>query len=82
VTTVSPGKVRLLRPIADREPGEDMDEERVGIELIVSVIAWFAVVLLAFFFVGAVVGVIAILLGALLFIWWLVRAIRAPEKGQ
>jgi hypothetical protein len=59
-----------------------MDEERVGIELIVSVIGWFAVVLLAFFFVGAVVGVIAILLGALLFIWWLVRAIRAPEKGQ
>ena len=59
-----------------------MDEERIGIELIVSVIAWFAVVLLAFFFVGAVVGVIAILLGALLFIWWLVRAIRAPEKGE
>ncbi len=59
-----------------------MDEERVGIELIVSVIAWFAVVLLAFFFVGAVVGVIAILLGAVLFIWWLVRAIRAPEKRQ
>jgi Flp pilus assembly protein TadB len=59
-----------------------MDEERVGIELIVSVIAWFAVVLLAWFFVGAVAGVIAILLGALLFMWWLVRAIRAPEKGQ
>ena len=59
-----------------------MDEERVGIEVIVSVIAWFAVVLLAFFFVGAVVGVIAILLGAVLFIWWLVRAIRAPEKRQ
>jgi hypothetical protein len=59
-----------------------MDEERVGIELIVSVIAWFAVVLLAFFFVGAVVGVIAILLGALLFIWSLARAIRAPEEGQ
>jgi hypothetical protein len=46
------------------------------------VIAWFAVVLLAFFFVGAVAGVIAILLGALLFIWWLVRAIRTPEKRQ
>jgi Flp pilus assembly protein TadB len=59
-----------------------MDEERVGIELIVSVIAWFAVVLLAWFFVGAVLGVIAILLGALLFIWWLVRAIRAPEEGE
>jgi|Tabmets5t2r1_1033131.scaffolds.fasta_scaffold56539_2 hypothetical protein len=59
-----------------------MDEERVGIELIVSLIAWFAVVLLAFFFVGVVVGVIAILLGALLFMWWLVRAIQAPEQGQ
>jgi hypothetical protein len=59
-----------------------MDEERVGIELIVSVMAWFAVVLLAFFFVGAVVGVIAIVLGALLFVWWLARIIRTPEKGQ
>jgi hypothetical protein len=59
-----------------------MDEERVGIELIVSLIAWFAVVLLAFFFVGVVVGVFAILLGALLFMWWLVSAIRAPEQGQ
>jgi len=30
-----------------------MDEERIGIELIVSVIVWFALVLVAFFFVGA-----------------------------
>jgi Flp pilus assembly protein TadB len=59
-----------------------MDEERVGIELIISVIAWFAVVLLAFFFVGAVVGVAVIVLGALLFLWWLARSIRAPEQGQ
>jgi hypothetical protein len=58
-----------------------MNEERVGIELIVSVIAWFAIVLLAFFFVGAVVGVIAIVLGALLFVLWLARIIRSPEKG-
>jgi hypothetical protein len=59
-----------------------MDEERVGIELIISVIAWFAVVLLAFFFVGAVVGVTVVVLGALLFLWWLARMIRAPEQGQ
>lgn len=59
-----------------------MDEERVGIELIVSVIVWFAVALLAFFFVGAVVGVIALVLGALLFGWWLARMIRTPEKEQ
>jgi Flp pilus assembly protein TadB len=59
-----------------------MDEERVGIELIISVIAWFAVVLLAFFFVGAVVGVTVVVLGALLFLWWLARMIQAPEQGQ
>jgi hypothetical protein len=59
-----------------------MDEERVGIELIISVITWFAVVLLAFFFVGAVVGVTVIVLGALLFLWWLARMIGAPEQGQ
>jgi hypothetical protein len=58
-----------------------VNEERLGVELTVSVIAWFAVVLLAFFFVGAVVGVIAIMLGALLFIWWLARIVRSPEKG-
>jgi Flp pilus assembly protein TadB len=59
-----------------------MDEERVGIELIIAVIAWFALVLLAFFFVGAVVGVIAIVLGALLFIWWLARMMQAPEREK
>jgi hypothetical protein len=59
-----------------------MDEERVGIALIISVIAWFAVVLLAFFFVGAVVGVTVVVLGALLFLWWLARMIQAPEQGQ
>jgi hypothetical protein len=59
-----------------------MNEERVGIELILSVIAWFALVLLAFFFVGAVVGVIVIVLGVLLFVWWLARIIRAPEESR
>lgn len=53
-----------------------MNEERVGIELIVSVVVWFLLVLLAFAFVGAVVGLIVILLGCLLFAWWLVTIIR------
>ena len=38
-----------------------MNAERVGIEVIVSVITWFALVLVAFFFVGPVVGILAIL---------------------
>jgi hypothetical protein len=60
-----------------------MDEERIGIELIVSVAAWFLVVLGTFFFVGAVVGIIALLVG--LFVWWFVRLIRGsdvPSAGQ
>ena len=56
-----------------------MNEERVGIELILAVIVWFALVLVAFFFVGVVVGLVVIVVGALLFIWWLVRVIRAPD---
>ncbi len=42
-----------------------MNAERVGIELIVSVIAWFALVLVAFFFVGPVVGIITIIEGGI-----------------
>jgi hypothetical protein len=57
-----------------------MDEERIGIELIVSVVAWFLVVLAAFFFVGAVVGIIATLVGACLFGWWFVRLIRGSDE--
>ena len=56
-----------------------MDEERVGIELILAVIVWFALVLVAFFFVGVVVGIAVIVVGAFLFVWWLVRIIRAPD---
>jgi hypothetical protein len=57
-----------------------MNEERVGIELIVSVTVWFLAVLAAFFFVGAVVGIIVILVGVCLFGWWLVSVIR--KAGQ
>jgi hypothetical protein len=43
-------------------------------------VAWFLVVLAAFFFVGAVVGIIAILVGACLFGWWFVRLIRGSDE--
>jgi hypothetical protein len=53
-----------------------MDEERVGIELIIAVTVWFLAVLAAFFFVGPVVGIIVILVGVGLFAWWLISVIR------
>jgi hypothetical protein len=56
-----------------------MSAERVGIELILSVIAWFALVLVAFFFVGPVVGIITIIAGGILFGVWLARLIRSPD---
>jgi hypothetical protein len=59
---------------------DTMDEERVGIELIVAVTVWFLAVLAAFFFVGAVVGIIVILVGVGLFAWWLVGVIRRSER--
>ena len=37
-----------------------MDEERLGLEVIVATILWFLLVLVAFFFVGAWAGVIAL----------------------
>ena len=55
-----------------------MDEERVGIEFILAVIVWFAAVLLAFFFVGILVGFLVIFAGAGLLAWWLVTIIRPP----
>lgn len=58
----------------------DMNEELVGIELIVAMAMWFLVVLAAFFFVGAVVGIVAILVGVCLIGLWLVRLIRGSEE--
>jgi hypothetical protein len=57
-----------------------MDEERVGIERIVAVTVWFLAVLAAFFFVGAVVGIVVILVGVGLLAWWLVSVIRGSER--
>jgi hypothetical protein len=56
-----------------------MNEERTALQLMVAVIAWFALVLVAFFFVDAFFGLAVIVLGALAFGWWLVRIMRSPE---
>jgi hypothetical protein len=55
-----------------------MSNELIGIELIVAVTVWFLAVLAAFFFVGPVVGIVAILIGVALFGWWLASVIRKP----
>ena len=61
-----------------------MNEERTAIGLIVSALIWLVAIVVSFFFVGAVVGIVVILAGACLFGWWLARVIRSepPEPGS
>jgi hypothetical protein len=66
--------------VANRD--QAIDGERLGVEVIVSVSLWFLVTLAAFFFVGAVVGIIAILVGVGLFGWWLARLIRSNDVSE
>jgi hypothetical protein len=58
-----------------------MNEERTAIQMMVAVIAWFAIVLVAFFFIGALIGLAVIVLGALAFGWWLARIMRSPDQA-
>jgi hypothetical protein len=80
--------IRQIHPVGVTTSGRAratlgaMNEERIGIALILSVIVWFAIVLVAFFFVGAVVGVLAIAVGIVVFIWWLARIIRSPGADE
>jgi hypothetical protein len=57
-----------------------MDGERIGVELIVATAVWFLAVLAAFFFVGPVIGIIAIVVGLGLLGWWLVSVIRSSDQ--
>jgi len=57
-----------------------MSEERIAIQMIVSVCFWLAAVVAAFWLIGAMVGIIVILIGLGLFGWWLARVIRS-EPG-
>jgi hypothetical protein len=56
-----------------------MDSDLIGIRLTAALGLWFLAVLVAFFFIGAVVGIVVILVGVIGFGWWLVRAIRNAE---
>ena len=58
------------------EPQPEMNEERITIVLVLSVVTWIVAVVLAFYLVGAVTGIVVILAGVSLFIWWLARLIR------
>jgi hypothetical protein len=57
-----------------------MNGERIGVELIVATAVWFLAVLAAFFFVGPVIGIIAIVVGLGLLGWWLVSVIRSSDQ--
>jgi hypothetical protein len=57
-----------------------MPSDLIGAKLAAAGGVWFLAVLGAFFFVGPVVGIVAILLGVVLFGWWAVDAIRKAEQ--
>jgi hypothetical protein len=57
-----------------------MDSDLIGARLAAALGVWFLAVLAALFFVGPVVGIVVILLGVVLFGWWLVDAIRRAEQ--
>jgi len=55
------------------------DSDLIGVEFTAAVGLWILAVLAAFFFVGPVVGIIAILVGIAAFGSWLVRTIGRSE---
>jgi Flp pilus assembly protein TadB len=65
----------------DRPPSGSTREmsDLVGIELTLALAVWFIATLACFFFVGAVVGVIVLVAGVLVFGWALVSAVRRAE---
>ena len=59
-----------------------MNEERIAIVMIVAVMLWLGAVILSFWYIGAGVGIIVILLGLGLFAWWLARVIRSKPEAS
>lgn len=57
-----------------------MNGEWIGVELIVATAVWFLAILAAFFFVGPVIGIIAIVIGLGFLGWWLVSVIRSSDQ--
>ena len=70
--------------MADQQPKAHGDGSRevsdlIGVELTLALGVWFLIVLAAFFFVGAVAGVVVLAAGVLGFGWILVRAIGRAD---
>ena len=58
-----------------------MNEERIAIEMVVAIMVWLGAVILSFWYIGAGVGIVVILLGVALFAWWLARVIRSEPEA-
>lgn len=59
----------------------ELNEERITIVLVVSLVAWFAAVIAAFWLVGAFVGMIVIIIGVGLLALALGRVIRSGRTN-
>ena len=59
----------------------ELNEERITIVLVVSLVAWFAAVIAAFWLVGAFVGMIVIIIGVGLLALALARVIRSGRTN-
>ena len=60
-------------------PRVNRDSDLIGIPVVLGAILAFLAILVAFFFIGPVVGVIVVLAVAVLAVWLVVRFIRANE---
>ncbi len=62
------------------EPREVSD--LIGVEITVAFGVWFLLVLAAFFFIGPVVGLIALVIGIVGFGWAAISAIRRADTSD
>ena len=64
-----------------RSPESDGREisDLIGLEVTLALIVWFLLVLVAFFFIGPVVGLLLVVAGVIGFGWALVSAIRRAD---
>jgi len=59
----------------------ELNEERITIVLVVSLMAWLAALIAAFWLIGALAGIIVILIGAGLLALVLARVIRSGRPN-
>jgi hypothetical protein len=61
--------------------GPEINEERITIVLVVSLVAWLAALIAAFWFVGAFLGIIVIIIGVGLLALGLAWVIRSGQPN-